>query len=341
MSIHRTCRHPVVAALALAMAAACADAPTRPDARPPAADPPPAPLVAGPGARVLTPAESAIHATAAAWAAGGNRTLQDFLATDALWSESARSAFAAASGGPSAVPAPPIPPSGAAETGVPPTVPITPETFPRAYIVASSTQAFTNGAAGAVTSIVTYYGVRAHTDVTYSSNDDRGQVVNPKTIVSNEGYSEGAIGCLSNTTASCTFLGSLVTPIANINFGRSCGVTLSASAHHRAWFQLPIPLVDQILTRWHWYLLEWGWNTGDDQVANASNGPCPTEVVTQPVCGTQLIYDATTCDDGGGDNPALLGAADPQCTLWLIQIEQSYDGGRTWYVVDSWIEQRC
>lgn len=340
MSMHSTRRFRLSAAIAALLSAACADAPTTPHAPRATTDWPTIPSPTGLGARVLTPAESAIHATAAQWAASGNRTLQDFLATDPLWSDSARTAFAARAGGPSGTPREPTPRPAVTETGVPPTVPYTPGTLPRAYIISSSTRAFTNGASGAVTSIVTYFGVRAHTDVTYWSNDDRGQVVNPNTTVSNEGYAEGAIACLSNTVGACTFLGSLVTSIGNINFGRACGVTLSASAHHRAWLRLPIPIVDQVLTRWHWYLFDWGETTGDDQVARASNGPCPVEIMTQPACATQLIYDPASCDPAG-DALGVAGTTKGQCTLWLIQIEQSYDGGRTWYVIDSWIELRC
>lgn len=63
---------------------------------------------------------------------------------------------------------------------------------------------------------------------------------------------------------------------------------------------------------------------------------------TPSPCGTQLIYDESTCASGGGGEPGTGGGGntDPVC-WWLVTITRSDDGWLTSYVVLQYIEYRC
>ena len=75
------------------------------------------------------------------------------------------------------------------------------------------------------------------------------------------------------------------------------------------------------------------------------NGVDPEERVDETPCGTQLVYDAESCESGGGfdyDGDGNSGGSEASCQYFLMQPQRSYDGGVTWHDYGQpWIEERC
>lgn len=137
-----------------------------------------------------------------------------------------------------------------------------PTTRPDAYIYYSSTAPYMGGSSAAIVSSVTYYGNIATTDVTYSATS-AGVTVIPKTTIRNRGEGDHA-SCLGSSW-ECSFTFKLQTVIS-LNLGVDCGVTVVASATHRA--EWTYPGISRLPGA------TWGAAFAADGEVRASNGSC-------------------------------------------------------------------
>jgi hypothetical protein len=138
-----------------------------------------------------------------------------------------------------------------------------PSTRPNAHIYYSSTAPYLSGSSGVIVSSVTYYGNIATTDLTYSARNAAGVVI-PQNTVHNRGEGEHA-NCLGPFW-ECSFTFRFQTVVALSNLGAECGVTVMASATHRAEWTYPAFLKVVGST--------WGTELAVNGPSNATNGLC-------------------------------------------------------------------
>ena len=158
-----------------------------------------------------------------------------------------------------------------------------PSTRPEAYIYYSSTAPYLSGSSGAVVSSVTYYGNIASTDVTYWAANVAGVVI-AKNTVHNRGLGEHA-SCLGSAW-ECSWTFKLQT-VVSLSLGADCGVTVTASATHRAEWTYPTVLKLPGTT--------WGTTFAVNPQTSATNGSCaPPPVPTSPTGGGDASTPPTT-----------------------------------------------
>ena len=219
--------------LLLCMLHACADQTVVPTE--PSRVAPPTSIPGSPSATVRTgvDGERFVQAVAAEWQAAGDHRLAGYLKDrdrlDASFSRSDSRRIGVAPSAPNLVIRPGDEPSGGDEFP-------SPSTAPNAIIYHSSVAPFIGGSSGVIVASVTYYGNIATTDVIYDARATDGSIVLPNTKVTNRGLGENA-PCIGSAF-QCSWTFRLQTVVA-LSLGRDCGVTLRASASHRAEWTIP------------------------------------------------------------------------------------------------------
>ncbi len=326
-----------LASVALCMAAAACD---RPPTAPHRAEAPVPSRPATPagaqrlGNVILTggyDADTTVRHTAARWAADGHPDLQAYVDTSPFWD------------------GPRLPVTGRApvfDTGP------TAESFGTAVIMGSHTAASANGTTGIVTTTATYWGTDVHTDMRYSASRDDGTVVIPdqthgfddSNVPAKTACATQIFGQVQPLTACANWSGTAV-HAATLGLGYACGVTVRGSGTYQAYFQLPI-ISPSVSSGGLSGALKWT-RFGESQlhsdaVATAFNGTCPEVIKETPTCSQQIIYDPSSCD---GDPASAIDDGQQSgtggCQTYLVTIEQSYDQGRTWVIVASYITTIC
>ena len=196
-----------------------------------------------------------------------------------------------------------------------------PSTRPDAYIYFSSTAPYVSGSSGAVVSSVTYYGNIATTDVTYSARNANGVVVLPQNTVRNRGEGDHA-NCLGSWW-DCSFTFRLQTVVSLSYLGAECGVTVTASATHRAEWTYPTFLRLSGST--------WGTAFAANGPASASNGSCATPPPTSPTGGDGSTPPSTGTTESPTYQPApFVPSGHWECIIYFMgtDYEKEYC---TWY----------
>jgi hypothetical protein len=326
----RSMRTAVAGAAALLAIVSCSDAPTSPAPRAAAPTVPPMPIPQSqhsPGVLSGAAADSAIRLTAAAWKAQGKPELARYVNDNAPWSRTALDALVAASNVSRS-----ISPGAASK----PAATLTQADFLTAAVLGSQTEPFASGTSGSISSVVTYYGSRAHTDVRFWANDRNGRTVIPNQTYANEAMGDHAWACIDgimNTlgAGACASPNTNQTFIGNIDLRDPCGVTLAASGSHRVWWFVPMPWFS-MTAQFYFQWFSWGDASGINSEHTTTNGRCRTDDDNSGSCDsndTRLIYDeySDTPDDNSG-----CGSSDNDdgCSYQYIYIDVSYDNGVTW-----------
>ena len=335
----------LIFALAAGAAAGCEQVPSAP---PPDA----APVVTGAPADVApagltrlgnvmvaggAAADSLVRATAARWAAQGHRSLQTFVDTSRQWDGAKQDRPIVR--GPGAV----RDVAGYADLS-----------YLDAEVYRTDLEVTVNGNRGVVTATSSYTGTNAHLDLTFGANYEDGTVDVP---TQSHGFDDTRAGqkvscaleVMSGSTylPDCYYWTGTVVGSAVLSLAHSCGEYVHGSATTTAWFELPIPKLTVSSTgsgsvAFSW--LQFG-RSSPFAMGNreAHQEACPTEITTTPACGSQIIYDGSTCDPSGeaSIDSSLGGPSDDACQYYLVTISESYDGGYTWTVVYQTIEQIC
>ena len=214
-------------------------------------------------------AEQFLDATAAAWARQGDTRLsQDLQVQRAL---TVRPDPRGSRAGGDAHYQPSISPSA---TEITPS----PTTTPDAFIYYSSTVPYVNGRTVAIVSSVTYFGNIALTTVSYRANDAAGNVVIPRSSLTNRGLGQRANCVGSSWLCSWTFT---LQTVVTLDLGKDCGITVWASANHTAQWTTPAAYKIPAAI--------WGSTYAGNPEVSATNGPC-----APPVC-----LDAGATNYGG------------------------------------------
>lgn len=282
-------------------------------------------------------ADSLVRATAARWAAEGHRSLQAFVDTSRQWD------------GPKA--ARPVVRGPAAVRDVAGYADLS---YLDAEVFTTDLEVTVNGNRGLVTARSSYVGSNAHLDLTFGANYEDGTVDVP---TQSHGFDDTRAGqkaaCALEVMSGsvylpdCYYWAGTVVGSATLSLAHSCGEYVHGSATTNAWFELPIPKLTVSSTGTGSVAFTWLQFGRSSPFAmgtrEAHQAACPTEITTTPACGTQIVYDGSSCDPGGDasiDN-SLGGPSDDSCQYYLVTISESYDGGYTWTVVYQTVEQIC
>jgi hypothetical protein len=281
-------------------------------------------------------ADSLVRRTAVRWAAAGHRSLQAYLDTSRLWR--------APSARPSATVEPIQPPDG--------TSGYVDLSYLTAQVASNGITVALNDKDALITGTSSYIGTDAHLDLTFGANYDGGQTDIPQQVTgSNDGHVQQKLVCASElmsgsqSTPDCLVWTGTVTASAQLRLSQDCGEYAYGSMTTTAWYELPIPKLSlgtggaSVTFVWMKYGVTGPVATGRHTAYQAS---CPQKIEKTPACG-QLIYDAGTCNppDGGTLDDPRDGNGDGSCQTYLVQLQQSYDGGETWTTVASWFETIC
>ena len=284
-----------------------------------------------------TDADTLVRHTAARWAAQGHRSLQTYVDTSSLWDgRSARPAAVLELLSP--------PDDGTGYTDL---------SYMQASLGAQSLEVTLNGNQAVVVGKADYVGTDAHMALSFGANYTTGAVDIPEqTTGADDGHALQKLACASELASGslypsvCLGWTGTVTATAQLILSHACGEYVYASATSSAWFELPIPEIT-VSSGGVSFKLSWKKYGSTGPVAigrkTASQPSCPTIIQKTPGCSTQLIYDPSACD-GTSDGSILDsqdGSSPEGCTLYLVRVEQSYDGGKTWVVVSSWLQTIC
>ncbi|MGH7668502.1 MAG: hypothetical protein ACRENQ_03330 [Gemmatimonadaceae bacterium] len=282
-------------------------------------------------------ADTLVRHAAARWAAQGHRALQMYVDTSSLWDgRVARAADSKA----------PAPPSddGSGATDL---------SYLQASMGNESIKITLNGRQAIVVSKSDYVGSDARTDLMFGANYVNGDVDVPaQTYGADDGHFLQKLACASevaagsNLSPACLSWTGSVTVTAYLVLSGDCGEYAYGSATTTAWYELPIP---ELSVGSSGPTMKLGWKkfgqTGPVATGRtrADQPACSKEIKKLPSCSSQLIYDPSGCDPGAdGDMfDSRNGSDRSRCQAYLVQISESYDGGRTWTVVASWIEIPC
>lgn len=278
-------------------------------------------------------ADTLVRHTAARWAAQGNRALQAYVDTSSLWD------------GRGSRPAAGLqqPPDGGTT--------YTDLSYLKASISNQSLQITLNGNQAMVVSKADYSGTDAHMDLSFGANYGNGTVDIPaQTTGANDGHALQKLACAADLASgtiypsSCIVWTGTVTATAQLILSHDCGEYVYASATTVAWFELPIPEVT-LGSGGASFKLSWKKFGSTGPVAmgrkTANQPSCPTTVKKTPRCVSQLIYDPSACD-GSSDGSILdAGGDSTKCQIYLVEVMESYDGGKTWVTVASWVQSLC
>ncbi len=281
-------------------------------------------------------ADTLVRHTAARWAAQGRPALQHYVDTSSFWDGRVP--------GRSARLAPPPPDDGSGYSDL---------SSLTAQILKQGLEVSVSGNEGLVTLSADYWGTDAHTDLAFGANYAGGATDIPaQTTGANDGHAIQKLECASELMGGsiyqpdCIVWAGTVTASAHLFLSHDCGEFVYGSATTKAWFELPIPTMSWGTGGFN-LKFEWKQYGSSGPVAigrkTAYQPSCPTVVKKTPACSNQIIYDPSGCDgtsDGSIVDP-LGGSKSGGCTLYLVQIEESYDGGKTWVVVNSWLETIC
>ncbi len=282
-------------------------------------------------------ADTLVRHTAARWAANGRHGLQTYVDSSGLWDGPSRRPAASIN------PLPP-PDDGSGYTDL---------SYLQASLGGESLQITLSGNQALVVSKSAYAGTDAHTDLSFGANYASGAVDIPEqTAGANDGHALQKAVCASELTggglfpADCMAWAGTVTVTARLVLSHDCGEYVYGSATTSAWFELPVP---DVSLGSGGMTVKWGWkrfgSTGP--VATGRNmayqPSCQTVIKKTPTCFGQLISDPSGCDgaSNGSTLDPLGGSSSGNCQLYLVQVEESYDGGKTWVVVNSWIQTIC
>ncbi len=281
-------------------------------------------------------ADTLVRQTAARWAARGDQALQTYVDTSSLWDgRGAR---------PAAALAPPPPPDGGSGYAD--------LSYLQASLGSQSLEVTLNGREAVVTFRAAYIGTDAHADLSYGANFMDGKVDIPEQRVgANDGHAMQKAACASALTGGsilpveCLAWAGTVTATARLILSHDCGEYAYGSATSTAWFELPIPDISlgsgglSVKLGWKKFGLTGPVASGRKTAYQPS---CRVEIPDTRRCTTQLI-SPSGCDDvsDGSIVDPLDGSGHQSCQLYLVQIEESYDGGKTWVVVSSWIQTIC
>lgn len=280
-------------------------------------------------------ADSMVRGTAARWARDGHDALQRYIDSSAVWE--GRVAAPSASITPLE---PPDDGSGYADLS-----------YMNAVVGDQEVTVTVNGNQGMVTSAAAYIGTDAHSDLSFGANYTSGVVDVPgQSAGTDDGHAMQKIACgaeisFGGALADCQTWTGTVRTTARLTLSHDCGEYVYGSATTRAWFELPLPEVT-LTTNGPSVQFKWK-RFGESGVVagprkTAYQPACPTVIQKTPTCNNQLIYDPSGCDpsDGGVLDPTS-GTDSASCTTYLVQVEVSYDGGRTWIVTSEWIQRLC
>lgn len=334
----QTCMATCMAAVAVLVA--CDQSPTAAGSHPVVLGHPTPPAVQARNANVLAgdDADTLVRHVAARWAAGGNRTLQEFVDTAAFWD------------GPTPALAPPRAPerqiasTGADFSGL------------VGVVNSPSSTPSVNGSQGLVTATSGYGGTNASMTLRYGARFTQGggDDIPTQTASFTDGHAEQKWLCGSEILT-----GSLIVPdcygwtgvvrgSAQLYQSRSCGIAVHSSQTTNAWYELPLPLISVSTSGNIGATFTWTRFGDSGPVAtpdvSAPQPACPVKTVTQPVCGTQIVSDPGSCTADVSDPTALPpagGDGTDGCQLYLVKWMISYDGGRTWQTTSSYVERRC
>ena len=222
-------------------------------------------------------AEQYLREKAVEWSRRGDVALSQFLAAQhavSVWSDRANASRRIDS-------APSRPSLAIIDRG---SVDPSPSTRPNASIYYTTTSPYLSGSSGVIVSSITYYGNIATTDLTYSATGPSGVVI-PQTTVRNRGEGEQA-NCIG-AWWECSWTFKLQT-VVTLNLGADCGITVTASANHRAEWTYPAFMRLTGTT--------WGTEFAADSPKSATNGSCapPPPAPTSPTGGDGSTTPPTT-----------------------------------------------
>jgi hypothetical protein len=282
-------------------------------------------------------ADTIVRHLAARWADQGNRILQSYLDTSRFWNR------------------PPAAPAASVEPLEPPDEgsPYADMSSLHAAVGAQQTEVTVNASRGLVANSAAYVGTDAHTDLAFGANYAGGATDVPaQSGGANDGHAMQKAACGSEVLAGslmvpdCLVWAGTVKATAQLSLSHDCGEYVYGSATTTAWFELPVPNFS-ISTNGVVMSMTWKKFGSSGPVAGgrhaAYQAACPTIIEKTPTCGSQLIYDPSGCDpssDGTIQDPTA-GTDEQGCTLYLVQVEISYDGGKTWIVIKSWLQTLC
>jgi hypothetical protein len=202
-----------------------------------------------------------------------------------------------------------------------------PSTAPNASIYYSSTAPFVSGSDGVIVSSVTYYGNIATTDVFYSVLSANGSAVLTNTKATNRGLGDNA-PCMGSWL-QCSWTFKLKT-VVSLSLGQACGLTLKASANHRAEWTVPTFKLLQAST--------WGTTFASNLPSTASNAACtqtpPTIVAGGGDASSPPTTGGTTTEPTSYQPAPFVPSGHWECVVYFMgtDYEKQYC---TWYAENA------